>query len=125
MAKRLEVLSEERPSFLQRAMLAGATIINSVSAEIAAVLLQSESVMGCKKLRTWQRSDSILSEITVGSPQNLSIFIIYKKNSWIKVSKKISYLILKITALLQRESATGCKRLMTWQRSTSKRRSRS
>ena len=45
-------------------------------------------------------SASFLAEISVGSPQKLYIFIIYKNIFWIKVSKKYFYLILKKEALL-------------------------
>ena len=45
-------------------------------------------------------SASFLAELSVSSPRKLSILIIYKNIIWIKVSKKIFYLILKKEALL-------------------------
>ena len=44
-------------------------------------------------------SASFLAEISVRSPRTLFIFIIYKKLSWIKISKKTFYLFLKTEAL--------------------------
>ena len=44
-------------------------------------------------------SASFLAEISVSSPWKLFIFITYTKLFWIKVSKKMLYLILKTEAL--------------------------
>ena len=45
-------------------------------------------------------SASFVAEILVRSPQKTVIFFILKKKFWIKVSKKIFYLILKKEALV-------------------------